>query len=102
MPKLTAKQARVIAHAEGRVAEAERAFEEAKALRAQVRARYAERLPLGLVVKAGGYAIKRIEKSTGRKFRLSEFLKTHKLTVAMRPFVSKPSTYEAWTVRPVE
>jgi hypothetical protein len=97
--KLRAPQARAIAEAEAKYARAKRDLEVAKVERDVVRARYAERLPLGQVVEAGGYVLKRIRKSTGKRFRLSAFLERHKLTKAMEPFVSERE-YEDWQVRP--
>lgn len=98
--KLTAPQARKIADAEARYREAKRALEAAKEEREQVRARYADRVPIGAVISAGGLVIKRRVQTSGPSFRLAAFLERHKLTAQMRPFVTKGSPFEVWDVRP--
>lgn len=96
---LRAEQARAIAKAEAEYSRCKKALEEAKDAREKVRARYRDKLPLGVEVEIGGLRIKRSEKSTGRRFSLSRYLEKHKLTAAMKPFVSLGS-YEDWQVRP--
>jgi hypothetical protein len=79
--------------------EAKVELERRKEERAEVRARYADRLPLGDWVTVAGYKFKRISKSTGKRFSLSGYLGKHKLTREMKPFVSE-GNYEDWQVRP--
>lgn len=98
MPKLAARQARTIIDAEARCTDAKRELEAAKLHRKEIRERYADRLPLGEWVKAAGYWLKRSTKKTGSRFALGEYLKGHKLTKAMEPFVSN-SEYEDWQVK---
>jgi hypothetical protein len=98
-PSLRADQAQKIAAAEAAYAHAKRALEEAKLERDAMRERYSERVPLGKVIVAGGLTIKRRVQSTGKRFALAQFLVKHKLTAAMRPYVSENS-YEVWDVRP--
>lgn len=99
--RLTAAAARAIARDELAYADAKRALEAADERRRRTRARYRDRLPVGEVVEAGGYSIKVVAKTTGRKFRLAEYLKAgHKVTKAMRPFVTEPTAYEDWRVKP--
>jgi hypothetical protein len=99
MTKLRPNQARKIAKAEADYSSAKRELEEAKATRDKVREQYADRVPIGDVVVAGGIVIKRRTQSTGKRFSLGAFLKSHRLTKAMKPFVSEGS-YEVWDVRP--
>lgn len=97
--KLTASQARKIAQAEGAYTAAKKALEDAKAEREKVRARYRDRVPAGVALIVGGFQVKRRIQSTGKRFSLGAYLKQHKLTAAMRPFVSE-SDHEVWEVRP--
>lgn len=98
--KLTPAQARKIVEAEAVYHEAKAELERRKQERAEVRKRYAGRLPLGQWVTVAGHKFKRIKKSTGQRFSLSAFLEQHELTKAMEPFVSE-SAYEDWQVKPV-
>lgn len=98
-PALNASQARAIAKAEADYASAKAKLEQAKEDREKVRERYRDRLPIGQEVVAGGVRIKRSQKSTGQRFSLSRYLEKHKLTAAMKPFVSLGS-YEDWQVKP--
>jgi hypothetical protein len=102
MKPLTRPQVEQIRAVEARVAKCKRQLEVATEERAAVRDRYRDRLPENETVEAGGCLIKRIVKSTGQRFRLSEYLKRHKLTAAMRPFVTKPGTSEQWDIKPLK
>jgi hypothetical protein len=99
---LSRTQVEQIRAAEAAVTAAKRALEKATEERSQVRDRYRDWLPENEPVEAAGYLIKRIVKSTGQRFRLGEYLKRHKLTAAMRPFVSKPGTSEQWDIKPLK
>jgi hypothetical protein len=100
-PSLTSTHAREIADAEAAVASASRALHKAKAEREKVRGRHRRRLRLGQLVEVGGYAIKRIRKSTGSRFDLNGYLEKHELSEAMAPFVSS-SSYEHWHVKALD
>lgn len=98
-PKLKPPQALKIARDEQAYRDAKLAFEQAKADRDATRALYKHLLPLGQLVLVAGVRIKRRLKSSGRKFRLSDYLNAgNKVTKDMHPFVSEPTKYEDWTV----
>lgn len=88
--------------AEAKVAKAKRALERATEEREQVRARYRGRFPANRPIEAGGCLIKRIVSSTGQRFRLSAYLEHHKLSAAMRPFVTEPGSRERWDIKELE
>jgi hypothetical protein len=100
MPKLTKPAAIELRDAEVEYLVAKAELDDAKAKREQVRAKHAERLPYDEPVDAGGYRLVRKQRSSGERFRLSEYLKAHPLTAAMRPFVSS-STYDALDIKPI-
>lgn len=101
MSRLTASQARLLYAADAEIRSAKRALEEAKERRDELLERLRDRLPAGQAIEAGGIRVKRIVKNTGRKFRLTEFEAKHKITKAMEPFITKPSSYEVLTVKDV-
>jgi hypothetical protein len=96
---LTRPQVEEIRAAEARVTAAKRRLEKATEERTLVRDRYRDRLPENEAVEAGGCLIKRIVKSTGQRFRLSEYLRHHKLRPEMRSFVTKAGTSEQWDIK---
>jgi hypothetical protein len=98
---LTGAQVEQIRAVEARVAKAKRQLEVATEERAAVRDRYRDRLPENTPVEAGGCLIKRIVKSTGRRFRLTEYLREHRLSDEMRPYVTKAGKSERWDVKPL-
>jgi len=100
--RLTRLQVEQIRAVEARVAKCKRQLEVALEERIEVRDRYRDRLPANEAVEAGGCLIKRIVKSTGQRFRLSEYLRHHRLTKQMRPFVTEPGTSEQWDVKPLQ
>lgn len=101
-PRLHPAQVRVIVRAEDAVTAASAALEQAKRERAEVRASYADLLPLGEEVELAGYRLKRALKSTGQRFSLKGYLERHgRVTAAMQPFVSGPTSYEDWQVKPL-
>lgn len=99
---LAPRQARVLLRAEQAVAAAQIALTEAKQERDKVRERYADRVPVGEEFVVAGIRVKRVEKSSGRSFKLRDYLEKHKLTAAMRPFVKDGSPYELWIVKEAE
>lgn len=99
---LTRPQVEQIHAVEARVAKCKRQLDVAIEERSAVRDRYRSRLPENKQMEAGGCLIKRIVKSTGQRFRLSEYLKQHRLTKQMEPFVTQPGTSEQWDIKPLE
>lgn len=106
---LTAAMARALLAAEEEVADLKRRLESAEDARALLRARYRDRAPDGELIEVGGIRVKRTRKTSGRSFRITEYLKSHKLTAAMRgvdsegkPFLGGGSGYDFWSVKQVE
>lgn len=103
MATLHPQQARAIVRAETRYDRAKRELERAHRDRAETRAKYADRLTIGEPVEVAGYRFKRILKTSGARFRLSAFRDAgNKITKAMEPFVSEPTQYEDWQIKPLE
>jgi hypothetical protein len=99
--RLSAPQVSEIRAAETKVTAAKRRLEKATEERELIRGRYRNRLPENKPIEAGGCLIKRIVKSTGQRFRLSQYLQQHQLTAKMQPFVTKPGTSEQWDIKPL-
>jgi hypothetical protein len=101
-PRLRPALVQELAGAEAKYNAAKLALEEAQDERDQVRARCKRFLPLGQIVKAGGYAIERIRVSTGRRFGLKDYLAAHELTDEMQPFVGKAGSYDKYKLTPIK
>lgn len=85
------------------VARAKRALAEAKERREEAGfARIRHLLEDGVPVTVGRIEIKRTVKTTGRTFRLAEYLKKHgKPSAEMKPFIGAPTSYERWTIKDI-
>lgn len=91
-------QARALLTAELAYTAAKRTLERAEQKRAEIRARYATRVPLDERIEVAGVRIKRIEKANGPSFRIGEYLKAHPLTKRMRAFYNPGGSHEEWYV----
>jgi hypothetical protein len=98
MAGLRAESARNLVKAEESWARAKAALDIAERERTKWRARCRPLLADGLNV-VGGIEITVTPTSTGKSFRLAEYLKAHPISKAMRPFVGEGSTYDRWTVK---
>lgn len=99
---LKPQQARKIHSAERACDEAKAEYERRRLERNAIRDRYRDRVPLTDEIVVGGIRLKRVTKTSGERFRLKAYLAAHKLTAAMRPFVSPASQYEDWFVDEVQ
>lgn len=98
--KIRAAHVKQLLEEDQAVIRAARALEEAKEQRQQTRDRLKHLFPAGQAIELGDVRVKRSSKNTGRKFSLSKYLeKGHSITKEMRPFVSKPTAYDAWSVK---
>ena len=99
--RLTADQARRLEAAEVAFMEADAKAKEAREKRDEARARYRDRLPEGVEVRVAGLRIKVQRKLSGPSFRLAKYLERYgKVTKTMEPFVTEPSEYDHWQVKP--
>jgi hypothetical protein len=83
------------------VKKAKGALEQAERKRAKTRARCRPLLSPGKTTIAGDIAITVTPCTSAESFKLAEYLRAHKLTAAMKPFVGGGSPYDRWTIRRV-
>lgn len=102
MAKLSKPAAAELVAAEVHYLVAKRRLEEATAQRKELRKKHRAHVPLDTPVDVAGYRFDRSEKSTGRRFSLTDYLKRHKLTAAMRPYVSEPKPYDVWDIHAID
>lgn len=77
-------------------------LDEAEAHSKALRKKHRARVPYGTEVEVAGYRFRRSPRSTGQRFSLSGYLKAgKKITDAMRPFVSKASTWDLWEIEAI-
>lgn len=102
LKRLRPVDVRRVRDADLEVARAKRVLAEAKEHREAEFARIRHLLEDGQSVTVGSIEVKRTVKSTGRTFRLAEYLKKHgKPTPEMKPFIGAPTTYERWTIKDI-
>lgn len=102
LKRLRPVDARRLRDADVEVARAKRALEDAKDHREAEFARVRHLLGTGEQVTVGSIEIKRTVKTTGRTFRLAEYLKKHgKPSPEMKPFIGAPTSYERWTIKDI-
>lgn len=99
MAGLRAESARNLATAEENWSKAKAALDAAERERTKWRARCRPLLATGELQVVGGVEITITPTATGKSFRLAEYLKKHKITKAMEPFIGEGSTYDRWTVK---
>lgn len=98
---LRAEYARKLLEAEKAYANARQVVAIAERERNRQRARCRSSIEDGKLTIAGGVQITVTPTSTGLSFRLAEFLKAHKISKSMAPFVGDATTYDRWTVKEV-
>lgn len=96
--KLTPKQARELADAEGKVAELAAKLDDAKAARDVIRDKLRERIAPRQSLTVGGVTVK-VTPYSYDQFSLKSYVENgQKVTAAMRPFISTTDG-EKWTVK---
>lgn len=98
---LRAEHARKLLAAEQEWTRAKVALETAVRNREKERNRCRPGLELGKRIRSGGVEILITPTSTGQSFRLKDYLYKHKLTKAMREFVTEAREYDRWTVKQI-
>lgn len=93
-------EARKLLAAEQRCQEARGALEAAEREREKCRDRCRPLLAPGKLTLAGDVELMVAPACSPRTFRLAEYLRRHKLTKAMQPFVGEGTEYDRWTVKP--
>lgn len=96
---LTATEAQMYAAIDDMTRLLKRDLEKAEQLRDDVRALLRPRVPYGEAVDAGGVEIERTQKTSGPSFKIGEFLKSHRVTKIMKPFMGGYTPYDLWQVR---
>jgi hypothetical protein len=87
--------------AEDAYKQAKGALEKAKRERDEARARCRPLLAANKTTMAGDIAITLTPCTSAESFRLAEYLRQHKITKAMAPFVGQGKEYDRWTVKRV-
>jgi len=101
--KLHPRQATKLAHAHLEHLAAKRAAERAKEKRDELLKEYTDRLPVGEWLELAGFRLRRRTVPTGEGFSLKGYREAgHKVTAAMRKFISSPSTYDQLDVESLE
>jgi hypothetical protein len=85
--------------AEDAYQQAKGALDKAKREREEQRACCRPLLATNKTTMAGDIAITVTECKSAQSFRLAEFLREHKPTKAMLPFIGDGTPYERWTVK---
>lgn len=85
--------------AEDDYSRAKGALEKAKHERDKARARCRPLLATDTTTLAGDISITVTACVSNRSFKLAEYLRNHRLTKAMEPFVGEGSAYDRWTVK---
>jgi hypothetical protein len=85
--------------AEEAVKTAKGELEHAERERTKARERCRPLLATGVTTLAGDIAITVTPCVSGQSFRLAQYLRAHKLTAAMKPFVGDGVSYDRWTVK---
>jgi hypothetical protein len=83
------------------VKKAKGALAQAERRRAKTRERCRPLLAPGKTTIAGDIAITLTPCTSAESFKLAEYLRQHKITQAMKPFVGKGTKYDRWTVKRV-
>ncbi len=100
--KLRAAQARSLVQAQTRYDRAKRELDEARTARDAILAKLLPKFELGRWVTIAGWALRVTMQSGGQRFRLSEYLKKHKLTASMKPYVTEPTEHPRLWIKPNE
>lgn len=87
--------------AEETYSQAKGAMEKAKRERDEARARCRPLLATGTTTVAGDVAITLTPCTSAKSFKLADYLREHKLTKTMAPFVGEGTAYDRWTVKRV-
>jgi hypothetical protein len=92
-------EAKKLLVAEQAVKTAKGALEEAERVRAKARERCRPLVATGVTTRTGDIEITVTPCVSGKSFRIAEYLRAHKLTKAMEPFVGGETPYDRWTVK---
>lgn len=83
-----APQVRELVAAQARYDKAKRELEQARQERDEQLAKLLPKIELGRWITVAGWVLRVTMQRSGDRFRLSEYLEHHKLTAAMKPYIS--------------
>lgn len=88
MTALRAPQGRELVAAQAKYDRTKRELEAAKTERDRLIAKHMPKFPIGEWITVGGWVLRITMQPGGDRFKLGDYLKHHKLTAAMRPFIT--------------
>ena len=98
--ELTVREARALVRAQARYTQAKRDVDAARDARDKLIDKLEHKLELGKWVVAAGFGFRLTLQQSGQRFSLSEYLKRHKLTKDMEPFVSESTENRRLWIEP--
>jgi hypothetical protein len=98
---MLATEAKKLLAAEESYQQAKGQLEEADRERQKAREACRPLLAIGKTTRIGDIEITVTPTMTGKSFRLAQYLRKHKLTKTMEPFVGEATSYDRWTVKRV-